>query len=119
MENQTILADGSTELAEVLPAMVELGLQKSYGYQHNDGGWGWWYDDSSNDFQSYVLFGMTATQDAGNTADDGVNERLCVGWNVGSRMNQVNAFSSDSGKEDGTPPTGLANDAWPKQHIVF
>ena len=27
VENQTILADGSTELAEVLPAMVELGLQ--------------------------------------------------------------------------------------------
>jgi uncharacterized protein YfaS (alpha-2-macroglobulin family) len=37
MENQTILSD--------LPAMVELGLQKIYGYQHNDGGWGWWYDD--------------------------------------------------------------------------
>jgi hypothetical protein len=36
-ENQTILAD--------LPAMVELGLQKIYGFQHNDGGWGWWYDD--------------------------------------------------------------------------
>ena len=26
VENQTILADGSAELAEVLPAMVELGL---------------------------------------------------------------------------------------------
>jgi hypothetical protein len=46
VEKQTIMADGSAELAEVLPAMVELGLQKIYGFQHNDGGWGWWYDDS-------------------------------------------------------------------------
>ena len=37
VENRTILAD--------LPAMVELGLQKIYGFQHDDGGWGWWYDD--------------------------------------------------------------------------
>ena len=32
VENQTIMADGSAELAEVLPAMVKLGLQEIYGY---------------------------------------------------------------------------------------
>ena len=41
VENQTILADGAAELAKVLPAMMELGLQKIYGYHHNDGDWGW------------------------------------------------------------------------------
>lgn len=58
LRNETLLAD--------LPAMVELGLQKLYGYQHNDGGWGWWYDDSSKVYQTaYVLFGLAATRDAG------------------------------------------------------
>jgi hypothetical protein len=37
VDNETLMAD--------LPSMVELGLQKLYGYQHNDGGWGWRYDD--------------------------------------------------------------------------
>ena len=36
VENQTILAD--------LPAMGELGLQRIYGFQHND--------DSSNEYQT-------------------------------------------------------------------
>jgi uncharacterized protein YfaS (alpha-2-macroglobulin family) len=68
VENQTILAD--------LPAMVELGLQKIYGFQHNDGGWGWWYDDSSNAYQTaYVLFGLAATRDAGYDVDAGVVDR--------------------------------------------
>jgi uncharacterized protein YfaS (alpha-2-macroglobulin family) len=68
VENQTILAD--------LPAMVGLGLQKIYGFQHNDGGWGWWYDDSSNEYQAaYVLFGLAATRDAGYEVDAGVVER--------------------------------------------
>ena len=56
--------------------MVELGLQKIYGFQHNDGGWGWWYDDSSNEYQTaYVLFGLAATRDAGYEVDAGVIER--------------------------------------------
>ena len=28
--------------------MIAAGLQRLYGYQHNDGGWGWWKDDKSN-----------------------------------------------------------------------
>ncbi len=75
VENQTIMAD--------LPAMVELGLQKIYGYQHNDGGWGWWYDDSSNEYQTaYMLFGLAATRDAGYEVDSGVIERG-VTWLAG------------------------------------
>jgi uncharacterized protein YfaS (alpha-2-macroglobulin family) len=68
VQNETLLAD--------LPAMVELGLQKIYGFQHNDGGWGWWYDDTSNEYQTaYVLFGLAATRDAGYEVDAGVVER--------------------------------------------
>jgi uncharacterized protein YfaS (alpha-2-macroglobulin family) len=59
-----------------LPRMVALGLQKLYGYQHNDGGWGWWYDDSTDVNQTaYVLLGLTMTEQAGFAVDDGVLAR--------------------------------------------
>jgi uncharacterized protein YfaS (alpha-2-macroglobulin family) len=59
-----------------LPPMVDLGLQKLYGFQHNDGGWGWWYDDSTDINQtSYVLFGLAMTEQAGFDVDGGVMDR--------------------------------------------
>jgi len=59
-----------------LPPMIDLGLQKLYGYQHNDGGWGWWYDDSTDLNQTaYVLFGLAMTEQAGFEVDEGVLER--------------------------------------------
>ncbi len=59
-----------------LPPMVDLGLQKLYGFQHNDGGWGWWYDDSTDANQTaYVLFGLAMTEQAGFDVDDGVMQR--------------------------------------------
>ena len=49
-----------------LDAKVNAGLQKLYGFQHNDGGWGWWFDDASTAYQSaWVMFGLAATRDAG------------------------------------------------------
>lgn len=58
-----------------LPPMVELGLQKLYGFQHEDGGWGWWYDDATNlDQTAYVLLGLALTEQAGFDVDDGVIE---------------------------------------------
>ena len=66
-----------SELLETdLPPMVDLGLQKLYGFQHNDGGWGWWYDDSTNvDQTAYVLFGLSMTEQAGFDVDGGVLDR--------------------------------------------
>jgi uncharacterized protein YfaS (alpha-2-macroglobulin family) len=59
-----------------LPPMVDLGLQKIYGSQHNDGGWGWWYDDSSNvDQTAFVIFGLAMTEQAGYAVDAGVVDR--------------------------------------------
>jgi hypothetical protein len=60
--NQTLLAH--------LPVMMELEPQKLYGYQHNDSGWGWWYDDSSNEYQTaYVQFRLAETRDAVKVGD--------------------------------------------------
>ena len=66
-----------SELLEAdLPPMVDLGLQKLYGFQHNDGGWGWWYDDSTDVNQTaYVLLGLAMTEQAGFDVDDGVLDR--------------------------------------------
>ncbi len=67
---------GDARLPANLPRQVNAGLQRLYGFQHNDGGWGWWFDDSSDDYQTaYVLFGLAMTRQAAYIVDDGVIER--------------------------------------------
>jgi uncharacterized protein YfaS (alpha-2-macroglobulin family) len=64
------------QLKADLPSKVNAGLQRLYGYQHNDGGWGWWFDDSTDDYQTaYVLFGLAMTKQAGYEVDQGVIDR--------------------------------------------
>ncbi|MHB9133677.1 MAG: alpha-2-macroglobulin family protein [Armatimonadota bacterium] len=54
-----------------LPKMVRAGLMKLYGFQHDDGGWGWWeYDDTDHWMTAYVVFGMLQAQQAGFTVND-------------------------------------------------
>ncbi|MFN8611574.1 MAG: MG2 domain-containing protein [Vulcanimicrobiota bacterium] len=51
-------------------AMVAAGLQKLYGYQHDDGGWGWWTYDATHPYMTgYVLAGLTQARDLGYTVD--------------------------------------------------
>lgn len=68
----TLLAD--------LPPKVNAGLQRLYGFQHNDGGWGWWWDDASHDYQTaWVIFGLTMIREAGYEVDPQVIQRG-VNW---------------------------------------
>ncbi len=61
---------------EKLAQMIEQGLQRLYGYQHNDGGWGWWKDDASNpSITAYVLYGLRQTELAGYKVEQNVRER--------------------------------------------
>jgi hypothetical protein len=63
-------------LQNSLPELVGAGLQRLYGYQHDDGGWGWWYDDPSHPYQTaWVIFGLAVTAEAGYAVDPGVIER--------------------------------------------
>ena len=56
-----------------LPPKVRAGLQRLYGFQHNDCGWGWWWDDASHDYQTaWVVFGLTMIAQAGYEVDPGV-----------------------------------------------
>jgi uncharacterized protein YfaS (alpha-2-macroglobulin family) len=50
-----------------LDAKIGAGLQKLYGMQHEDGGWGWWLDDDSDRYMiAWVLFGLSVTKDSGS-----------------------------------------------------
>ena len=52
--------------------MVKAGLEKLNGFQHDDGGWGWWPDDQSRVFMTaYVVSGLGQAKDAGYAIDDG------------------------------------------------
>ncbi|MEM0360586.1 MAG: MG2 domain-containing protein [Candidatus Diapherotrites archaeon] len=54
------------KLETELPDMVEKGLQKLYSMQSSDGGWGWWYNDSSQPYMTaYVMYGLTLAKKAG------------------------------------------------------
>ena len=42
-----------------LSEITDAGLKKLYGYQHADGGWGWWSDDATDIYMTaYTLWGL-------------------------------------------------------------
>lgn len=49
-----------------LPKKVQRGLDRLYSYQHGDGGWGWWKNDTTDGFMTaYVIDGLTQASRAG------------------------------------------------------
>ncbi len=80
----TVVASGAMERmgrsdparrAELRP-MVTAGLQKLYGYQHTDGGWGWWETDPTHPFMTgYVVMGLARAREAGWEVADPVLQR--------------------------------------------
>ncbi|MEZ4512769.1 MAG: MG2 domain-containing protein [Chloroflexota bacterium] len=59
-----------------LEAKINASVQRLYGFQHNDGGWGWWFDDRTDAYQTaWVLFGLALIDDAGHEIDPVVLER--------------------------------------------
>jgi len=59
-----------------LPRMVDAGLQKLYGFQHDDGGWGWWNDDDTDGWMTaYVVFGLATARQAGIAVDERTLQR--------------------------------------------
>jgi hypothetical protein len=51
--------------------MVRAGLDRLYGFQHDDGGWGWWPDDPSRVFMTaYVVSGLGQARGAGYKIDE-------------------------------------------------
>lgn len=51
---------------EHLDDMVQQGLDRLYGFQHDDGGWGWWRDDHTNDWMTaYVVYALSLAKESG------------------------------------------------------
>ncbi|HKY53606.1 MAG TPA: alpha-2-macroglobulin family protein, partial [Anaerolineales bacterium] len=70
------LGIGGEEFQSRTKPLIEASIQKLYGLQHSDGGWGWWYDDYSDAYQTaWVLHGLSNIHDAGYFIDPQVLER--------------------------------------------
>jgi len=70
------LAAGDDGRKDALEPLISASVQRLYGYQHNDGGWGWWYDDATHDYQTaWVVFGLAVTAEAGYEVDPDVIAR--------------------------------------------
>jgi hypothetical protein len=58
------------ELEAKLNEVAGMSTQRLYDFQHDDGGWGWWKDDQSNDFMTaYVVWGFALAKEAGMEVD--------------------------------------------------
>jgi len=66
------------DIALKLPDVLSKGLTRLYGFQHADGGWGWWEKDATNDGMSvYVVYGLARCRTTGTVVDAAVLQRGC------------------------------------------
>ena len=100
------LGVSNPELQASLPAQIDASIQKLVGFQHHDGGWGWWYDDNTHDYQTaWVIFGLATIADAGYEIDAAVIERG-VAWlneNLPSMDKRTRAYALYSMAVAGLP----------------
>ncbi len=74
---------------------VQRGLDRLYGFQHGDGGWGWWKDDKTDPFMTaYVLDGLTMARNAGFNIED---------YRIQEARKKVQQLLDAGKMEDGTP----------------
>jgi hypothetical protein len=68
----------SEKTQKELPNMVNQGINKLYGFQHSDGGWGWWTNDESQPYMTaYVLYGLNIAKLSGyNVSQTVINKGI-------------------------------------------
>ncbi len=77
-----------------LGTKVQRGMDRLYGFQHGDGGWGWWKDDKTDPFMTaYVIDGLTLASRAGYTVD---KARITNGRD--KLMQMIGSGKSDDGQ---------------------
>lgn len=78
-----------------LPKKVERGLDRLYAYQHADGGWGWWQDDSTDAFMTaYVVDGLALASSAGFQIEQ---------WRLERARGKLTALLDQNKSDDGNP----------------
>ncbi|MFL5322313.1 MAG: MG2 domain-containing protein [Myxococcaceae bacterium] len=66
----------ASRIPSELPQMIDAGLSRLYGFQHGDGGWGWWQSDDTNRWMTaYTVYGLSLAGSAGVAVDRSVIER--------------------------------------------
>lgn len=87
------------ELVITLEDMLQTGLSRITSYQHEDGGWGWWSDDSSQSYMTaIVLYGLGLMQDFNLTLTE---ESLTKGIDyLIEQQLPAGAFTTDSWRID-------------------
>lgn len=61
---------------EKIDEYTTIGIEKLIGYQHSDGGWGWWTDDDTHPYMTaYTLDGLRMARDAGVNIPQNVLDR--------------------------------------------
>ncbi|HCU25357.1 MAG TPA: hypothetical protein DF383_10080 [Deltaproteobacteria bacterium] len=66
---------GLSEVAEdkKLSKVIAKSLKRLVGYQHADGGWGWWKNDPTDPYMTaYALYGLLRSETLGEKIDPGV-----------------------------------------------
>ncbi|HEV2862017.1 MAG TPA: MG2 domain-containing protein [Pyrinomonadaceae bacterium] len=85
---------------------VRRGMRRLYGFQHADGGWGWWKDDPTTVWMTaYVVDGLTQASRAGYEVDE---ERLQRGRQALLKMLESGA----DGRNEGLTGEGRAYAAY-------
>lgn len=70
-EAAVALGDAGAAQREALEPEVQAGVQRLYGMQNADGGWGWWSGGESRAFLSaYALLGLSRARGAGFTVPE-------------------------------------------------
>ena len=63
-------------LDKKIERVVKKGIKRILGFQHSDGGWGWWKQDETDPFMTaYALYGLVRAQQYGQKIDADVISR--------------------------------------------
>jgi alpha-2-macroglobulin len=80
-----------------LDEFVAEGLKRLYSFQHGDGGWGFWENDSSSLFiSSYVISGLAQAQKAGYSVRRSVLDSGVGYLSLTLSRPDIQSFSSDA-----------------------
>jgi hypothetical protein len=103
---------------KTLNDMVAAGLERLSSYQHDDGGWGWWPDDTSGVFMTaYVVSGLGQAKTAGYTVDDDRDSKA-RSWLVATlaahpnMIPELRAYVVYALATTGGAPQGALDKAW-------
>ncbi|MFW9921987.1 MAG: MG2 domain-containing protein, partial [Candidatus Thorarchaeota archaeon] len=82
-----------------LITMLQIGLSRISSFQHDNGGWGWWYDDASQPFMTAViLYGLGLLTDI-NFNLDPTQIKSAANYLASNQLTS-GAFSTDSWRLD-------------------